>query len=132
MPTWYSLECDHRDGWSIFSEADTEPTGDDLLCPEAGHPAVILKKLPLHRSLRITIAAAGTAPTSQADRRTRFFLELSTWDGANRLLSGRLYTWEEALERASLFHNLSWEAAAQRWRHLRMSAVDGGSRPWRV
>lgn len=125
MATWYAMVCDHNDSWSLFSVTDTEPTDEELLCPEGGHPAVVFKKSPLDRNVRITIAASGGSPTSQADRHSKFFIELSTWDGVNRLLSARTYSWEDALKQAELFHNLSWEDAARRWRHLRMSADEG-------
>ena len=120
MATWFAMECDHADSWSIFSETDQEPTGDDLLCPEAGHPAVVLARRPLHRYVRITLAAATAAPTSQADTRSRFFLELSTWDGADRLRSQKTYGWDEVVKRADAFHNLSWEDAERRWQRLRL------------
>jgi hypothetical protein len=114
------MECDHGDTWSVFSEADQEPTGDALLCPEAGHPAIILARRPLDRYVRVTIAAAGAPPTSQSDDRSKFFVELSTWDGQNRVLSQKTFTWDEAVKRAEYFHNLSWEDAERRWERLRM------------
>jgi hypothetical protein len=120
VATWYYLECDHADRWSIFSETDTEPTGDDLLCPAAGHPAVVLSPTRLDPFVRITIAAAGPAPTSQSDTRSRFFLELSTWDGEHRLRSKELYGWDEAVKKADAFHNLSWADAERRWTRLRL------------
>ena len=119
VATWYGMECDHGDTWSVFSEEDREPTGADLLCPEAGHPAVILAKRPLDDYVRITLAAAGPPPTSQGDTRPKFFLELSTWGGTEHLLSQKTYTWDEALEKAAALHNLSWADAERRWHRLR-------------
>jgi hypothetical protein len=49
MATWYGLECDNGHTWSIFSEDDIEPTEEQLLCPEGGHPAVVCAKRPLDR-----------------------------------------------------------------------------------
>ena len=120
MATWYYLECDHADHWSIFSETDTEPTGPGLLCPQGGHQAIILRASPLDRLVRITIAAAGLPPTSQSDTRSRFFLELSTWDETHRLRSSETYDWDEAVKRAGWFHNLSWEDAERRWTRMKM------------
>ena len=120
MASWYYLECDHADRWSIFSETDTEPTGDDLLCPPAGHPAVVLIRSPLDELVRITIAASSRPPTSQSDTRSTFFLELSTWDGAHHLRSQQVYTWDEAVKKADTFHNLSWGDAERRWTRLKM------------
>jgi hypothetical protein len=119
MATWYGLECDNGHTWSIFSEDDIEPTEEQLLCPEGGHPAVVCAKRPLDRYVRITLAAAGGPPTSQGDARSKFFLELSTWDGLNRVLSKSTYGWDEAVEKADAFHNLSWEDAERRWQRLR-------------
>lgn len=119
MATWYYLECDHADRWSIFSASDTEPTGDDLLCP-AGHPAVVLSPTRLDPFVRITLAAASRPPTSQADTRSRFFVELSTWDGTHLLRSAETYGWDEAVKRAGWFHNLSWEDAERRWNRMKM------------
>lgn len=120
MATWYALECDHADRWAIFSETDTEPSGDELLCPAAGHPAVVLSPTSLDSFVRITIAASSRPPTSQSDTRSKFFLELSTWDGQHHLRSAALYSWEEAAEKADLFHNLSWADAERRWTRLKM------------
>lgn len=119
MATWYGMECDHGHTWSIFSEDDIEPTEEQLLCPEGGHPAVVFAKRPLDRYVRITLAAASGPPTSQSDTRSKFFLELSTWDGLNRLLSQTTYSWDEAVKKAEAFHNLSWEDAERRWGRLR-------------
>lgn len=127
VATRHTLACDHADTWSIFSTTDTEPTGNDLLCPQAGHSAIALAVHPLDRFLRITIAAAGSGHESRNDQRSRFFLELSTWDGEDRLLSAQTYTWEDAFTRAELFRNLSWEDAERRWRHLRMPTDDTDS-----
>ena len=120
MATWYYLECDHADRWSVFSPDDTEPTGDDLLCPPSGHPAVVLSPTRLDPFVRITVAAAGPPPTSQSDTRSRFFLELSTWDGTRALRSAQTYDWDDAVKRAGHFHNLSWEDAERRWTRLKM------------
>jgi hypothetical protein len=118
MATWFAMECDHGDAWSVFSETDQEPTGDALLCPDGGHPAVVLARRPLDRFVRITLAGASAPPTSQADTRSLFFVELATWDGTDRLRSQKTYSWGEAVKRAELFHNLSWEDAERRWRRL--------------
>jgi hypothetical protein len=126
------MVCDHNDTWAVFSDTDTEPTEEEQFCPQAGHPAVGLSRNSLDRDLRITIAAAGGAPSSQSDRSTEFFIELSTWDGVNRLLSTRTYSWEDALKRVELFHNLSWEDAERRWKHLRMSASNDSARDPRM
>lgn len=120
MATWYGMECDHGDTWAVFSEEDVEPTEEQMFCPEAGHPAILFSKSPLDRYVRVTIAAAGPPPTSQADARSKFFLELSTWDRLDHVLSSQTYTWDEAVKRAAYFHNLSWEDAERRWQRLRM------------
>lgn len=118
MATWFGMECDHGDSWSVFSETDQEPTGDELLCPDGAHPAVVLARRPLDRFVRITLASASAPPTSQSDTRSKFFVELATWDGADRLRSQKTYTWDEAVKRAEWFHNLSWEDAERRWQRL--------------
>jgi hypothetical protein len=120
MATWYSLECDHADRWSLFSDTDTEPTGPDLLCPAAGHPAVTLSRSPLDELVRITIAASSRPPASQSETRSKFFLELSTWDARHHLRSRELYGWDEAVKKADAFHNLSWQDAERRWTRLKM------------
>ena len=120
MATWYGMECDHGHAWSAFAADDVEPADDQMFCPDAGHPAVVYSKGPLDRFVRITIAAAARPPVSEAAPGTRFFLELSTWDGLDRVLSQATYTWDEALKRAGYFRNLSWQDAERRWHHLRM------------
>jgi hypothetical protein len=104
----------------MFSEDDIEPTEEQLLCPEAGHPAVVYSKHALDRYVRITIAAASPPPASQGTLGTKFFLELSTWDRLNHVLSKDTYTWDEAVKRAEYFYNLSWQDAERRWERLRM------------
>ena len=120
VATWYGMECDHGHTWADFSEDDVEPAEDRMVCPEAGHPAIVYGKRPLDRYVRVTIAAAGPPPTTQAKADSRFFLELSTWDRVNHVLSKKTYTWDEAVKRAGYFHNLSWPDAARRWQRLRM------------
>jgi len=120
MATWYYMECDNADRWSKFSDTDTEPTEEELVCPPAGHPAIILARFPMDRLVKLTIAAISDPPTSQSDKFTKFFLEMSTWDGQNFLRSAKTFTWEEAVKRAEWFHNLSWEDAERRWARLKM------------
>lgn len=120
MATWFAMECDHGDTWSVFSEADQEPVGEALSCPEGGHPAVVLARRPLDRFVRITIAASSAPPTSQSDTRSQFFIELATWDGEDRVRSQQTYSWDEAVKRVEYFHNLSWEDAHRRWQRLRV------------
>lgn len=120
MATWYGMECDHGDTWSKFSDTDTEPAGDELLCPQSGHPAVILSRFKLDPLVKLTIAATSRPPESQARKTSKFFLEMSTWDGRYFLRSKERYTWEEAVKRAEWFHNLSWQEAERRWTRLKM------------
>jgi hypothetical protein len=120
MATWYGMECDHGDTWSKFSDTDTEPTEDELVCPQAGHPAIILSRFKLDRLVKLTIAATSRPPESQGHKTSKFFLEMSTWDGRDFLRSKERYTWEDAVKRAELFHNLSWEDAERRWTRLKM------------
>jgi len=120
MATWYGMECDHGDTWSKFSDTDTEPAEEELLCPQAGHPAIILSRFKLDRLVKLAIAATGRPSEAQGRNMSKFILEMSTWDGQDFLRSKERYTWEEAVKRAEWLHNLSWEDAERSWTRLKM------------
>jgi hypothetical protein len=119
MRVWWYLHCDDGHQW----EGDTEDASLDapahlVLCPICGLEAVTASRRPPADRVRVSLVPStciSDPVTGQVAREDRYYIEVSSQDGSEAMLSTDDYQWKTAVEQASWFRNLTWIEAENRW-----------------
>jgi hypothetical protein len=95
---------------SAMERADVNPWNGDA--------AIIRKKYRLFNDCLVSIRPARSSDGvgKQEYSKGKYFVEIEGNCGGEKLSSRRVYLWSEALEIASLFEGLAFEAASRVWK----------------
>jgi hypothetical protein len=113
--SWWMMQCEDSHTWWLLLEELSEPSAEDLRCPEDGTEAIIAMRHPLADRVSVTILPAAWEREGKIGFRDQYFLEISSRMFADTLRSSRRYSWQEATERLAWFKDIGWEAAKRRW-----------------
>ena len=123
MKIWWEVDCDLGHHWTIVLPEGVAPPDDETRCPVDGSPAVTAARQPPADRVVVTIRPAARvvdAATGQIGRDSEYFLEISSHDARESRQSARVFSWDEAVQKATMFQKATWELAVRRWARMGM------------
>ena len=116
---WWSMMCDASHRWEAESPDVPEPPPEVWRCPVCGMEAVTAQRQPPADYVRICLVSAarvGDAVRGDVIKEGQWYLEIVRSDGGDTMRSHQPWPWNEAIERAARFQELTWPEAENRWR----------------
>jgi hypothetical protein len=128
MKIWWEFRCDLNHRWTVMAEDEAEPADEEAKCPIDGGPAVTATpQRPADRVwVGIIPAARITDPVRNSiGHESEYYLEISSPALASAKRSTAAFSWDEAITKASLFRQASWETAMNRWKRAGLEGNAG-------
>lgn len=120
MAAWWDMQCEDVHQWTVFRLDDNEPTAEQLVCPEEGHPAITASRCPLADRVEVRIIPAAWERDGKVGREAEFFFELhSTVNAEKWVRAPQVISWESAVKCGEMFLGISWAQVPRRWKNLR-------------
>jgi len=116
----YNRPYEHENNWFIYKEENEPEEEGEGKSPWSGEEAHIKQKL-----YPIDICVVSLIPAAFSDQKgdiratfngDEYFLAISNHERTQELVSFKAYSWDKALELASIFRKLSFKAGSRVWK----------------
>lgn len=118
MKIWWESRCDANHVWETYDDESPGPPQTALICPVDGFAAVTISPQPPADRAVVTLRPAARIVDSvvkSVGHSDEYFVEISSFDGAEARTSLRAMPWDAAIAKAGLFRGTSWSDALVRW-----------------
>lgn len=121
MVVFWSFQCDQNHLWEAVAQDSADPGPDLGQCPIDGSQAVTVARQDPADRVRVEFVPAARLVDpvkGTVGHDSDYYLEIVSIDGVTRLRSARSYSWEQVVQKASLFCRVPWSDALRRWKRL--------------
>ena len=115
---WWEFRCDQNHQWTAYAPDSAEPTENQVTCPIDGTVAVTAARQPSANRVSVVIIPAARivdVVKNSVGHESEYLLKIQSADATQFMQSSKTFAWDEAVAKAGLFRNTTWEQATNRW-----------------